>query len=247
MKLFIAENNEALSKKLADDLLSEVEKIAQPLLCVASGDSPAGLYKELSLRLQKQELNVQNWNFVGLDEWLGMNGKEEGSCRYHLDQQLFHPLQIKEERICFFDGHATDPEAECRRIENFIRQKAGIDLAIVGLGMNGHVGMNEPGTGADTAAHLAPLDAVTSQVGQKYFREKQELVAGLTLGIADLLEARSIFLVVNGLHKADIVQQMLEGPISEQLPASLLRQHPALSVYLDKAAATRIGKEHDAS
>jgi glucosamine-6-phosphate isomerase len=240
MKLFIADTYDALSRQTADDLVLLLKEKVQPLLCVASGDSPAGLYRELVNRVQQEELDVSDWYFVGLDEWLGMNGKDEGSCRFHLDQQLFQPMQINENRICFFDGRSDDAEAECGRIEALIAEHGGIEVAILGLGMNGHVGMNEPGTHPSTFAHVAVLDEETKQVGQKYFKQQKQLTGGLTLGIADLQAARNVFLVVNGRHKASIVKRMLDEPVSEQLPVSLLRHHPDLTVYLDREVAEKI-------
>jgi len=116
----------------------------------------------------------------------------------------------------------------------------GITAAIVGLGMNGHVGMNEPGTSPELYSHIAEIDTETQKVGQKYFKEQQHLSHGLTLGIASLMKARHIILLVNGAKKAQIVQKVLEGEISESLPASLLRKHPDLKVYLDKEAASML-------
>jgi galactosamine-6-phosphate isomerase len=247
MKLVVADTYDDSSRQIADAIISSVKDAANPLLCVASGDSPKGAYRELVNRFHQNELHVANWYFVALDEWLGMNGTDEGSCRYHLDQQLFYPLQIAEEKICFFDGRTKDLAAECKRVESFIKEQDGIDVAIVGLGMNGHVGMNEPGTPPDLHAHVATLDSVTQQVGQKYFKQQQQLSGGLTLGVANLMEARKLFLVVNGRHKAEVVQKLLSGPVSEQLPASFLLRHPNLSIYLDKEAAALIKSESYAS
>lgn len=238
MKICIADSYDNLSSQLADHVFEVLQGKGFPLLCVASGDSPKGLYKEITDRVSQQNADVSNWIFVGLDEWLRMNGNDRGSCRFHLDKDLFQPLQVPESRICFFDGRAEDPAAECNRVEAFIQQNGGIEAAIIGLGMNGHVGMNEPGTSPALPAHVATLDAVTQQVGQKYFTQPQTLTGGLTLGMANLMEARTVFLVVNGRHKAEVVQRMVEGPVTEGLPASLLRKHPRLHIYLDKEAAS---------
>jgi glucosamine-6-phosphate isomerase len=243
MKLLLADAYDALSSQAADDLVALLKDKKHPLICVASGDSPAGLYRELVRRVEAKELNVSDWYFVGLDEWLGMNGTDEGSCRFHLDQQLFHPLQINPERICFFDGRSKDAEAECQQVEAFIANHGGIDVAIVGLGLNGHVGMNEPGTPVSARTHVAELDPLTQQVGQKYFTQQTQLSAGLTLGIANLLECRAVFLMANGRHKAEIVQKVLNEPVAVVRPASLLLQHQAFSVYLDKEAASGIEKK----
>ena len=119
-----------------------------------------------------------------------------------------------------------------------LMQHGGIDIAIVGLGMNGHIGMNEPGTSPSLYAHVADIDAITQEVGQKYFKKEQQLTHGLTLGIASLMDAKNIVLLVSGNKKAAIVHKVLEGEISEELPASLLRNHKNFHVYLDAEAAS---------
>ena len=237
MEICIEPSYEALGKRAANDLLRLVADTKNPLLCPTSGSTPAALYKTLVQRLQKENVDYSGWRFVGLDEWAGMNGSDAGSCRDFVDKELFQPLGIKEEMICFFDGTATDLEQECRRVETFINQHGGITVAMVGLGLNGHVGMNEPGTPVTQRAHVAHIAAQTQEVGQKYFTEPKDLSKGLTLGLATLLEAQHVFLLANGEKKAAIVKQIIESPENENLPASLLKQHPNFTVYLDKEAA----------
>jgi galactosamine-6-phosphate isomerase len=166
-----------------------------------------------------------------------MDGNDEGSCRFHLNNQLFNPLRVAPERICFFNGRTKDADKECNDIEQFILLHEGIDLAILGLGMNGHIGMNEPGTSATLRSHVTELDTITKNTAQKYFKEQRQLTKGITLGLTTLAEAQNIFLLVSGAHKAAIVKKMLEDEISEQVPGSLLRNHPGLSIYLDAEAA----------
>lgn len=229
-----------MSKQAAEDVIALLQQSKSPLLCTASGDSPAGLYKELTRRVRDTQLTIDEWYFVGLDEWAGMNGEDEGSCRWHLNKQLFHPLKVAADHLCFFDGRADDMENECKLTENYIHRFGCIDTAIVGLGLNGHIGMNEPGTSPHLYAHVAVIYPLTQQSGQKYFTIPRRLTHGLTLGIADLMDARHVLLLVSGKPKAGIVQQMIEGAISEQLPASLLRQHADCRVYLDKEAASML-------
>ena len=240
MKIFVGDTYANMSKQAANDVINIMQSRKGSLICTASGDSPAGLYKEIAEKVSSKQLSAADWFFVGLDEWIPMNGNDEGSCRYHLNKQLFLPLKTGEEKICFFDGRANDLDAECERTENFIQHHGGIDVAILGVGMNGHVGMNEPGTSVRTRSHVAELAPTTQQVGQKYFKKEQELTTGITLGLSTLMEARTIILVISGKHKADIVQQVLEEPVSENLPATLLRSHPALRIYLDSDAASKI-------
>ena len=240
MQIIIGNSYEAMSKQAFEEVKRIMQDRSNPLICTASGDSPAGLYKELVSSVNSKEIHIADWHFVSLDEWAGMNGDDEGSCRFHLNNELLNPLQIPEERIYFFDGREFDLENECLRIENFISEHGGIEVAIVGLGMNGHVGMNEPGTSRELYSHVAEIDAVTQKVGQKYFKEPRQLSHGVTLGIASLMKARNVLLLVSGGKKAQIVQQVLEGEISEALPASLLRNHAGLKVFLDNEAATML-------
>lgn len=242
MNIFVKDTYEDLSIQAAEQVIALMQKSRHPLLCPASGDSPAGMYQQIVNKVAAQQLDITPWCFVSLDEWVGMNGDDEGSCRYHLNKQLFNPLQVPEKNICFFDGKAKDLDAECRHMETFIEHKGGIEVAIVGLGLNGHLGMNEPGTPFSSRSHVAAIDPVTQKVGQKYFNEPKDISQGITLGLATIMEARHVFLLVSGALKAPILQQVLEGEISESLPASILRRHPHLTVYADKSAAALLRK-----
>jgi glucosamine-6-phosphate isomerase len=242
MKLFITDSYTELSQQAAEDVVQLTATKEAPVVCTASGDTPAGLYQALFDKVKNKETSVADWYFLSLDEWVGMNGNDQGSCRFHLDNQLLNPLKVASDKIIFFDGRANDLQEECERIENFIRISGPIEVSIVGLGMNGHIGMNEPGTSAGSPTHVSQLDEVTQKVGQKYFRTAQELTAGITLGLGTLLASKHIFLLISGAHKAAIVKQVLEGEISENVPGSLLRNHPGLRVYLDKEAAQLLAR-----
>jgi galactosamine-6-phosphate isomerase len=243
MQLFISDTYETMSAQAAEAVMQKITSQSNGVLSPASGDSPTGLYKELVRKLNSEKIDISGWKFVGLDEWLGMNGNDEGSCRFYLNNQLFNPLHISENNICFFDGKAKDLNNECDTVEKFINENGGIDIAVVGLGLNGHVGMNEPGTSPSLHSHVAEIDPLTQQVGQKYFKEKKQISKGLTLGIANIMEAKNVILIVSGNKKAEIVRQILEEEISEQLPASFLRNHKNCSVYLDAEAASLLEKK----
>jgi len=242
MKIIIEDDYESMSAKAADEVMKIIAPLKKPVLCPATGDSPKGLYKEMIGRISQKKTDVSNWYFVGLDEWLGINGEDEGSCRFHLNNDLLEPLCIDENNVRFFDGRAKDIQDEIRKTGSFLQEHGGIDIAIVGLGMNGHVGMNEPGTDPTLHSHISDIDPITQQVGQKYFKQERRLTKGITLGIANLMEAGKIILLVSGSKKAGIVQKVLEGDISEMIPASLLCKHKNFSVYLDKGAASRLSK-----
>ena len=242
MEVFVCNTYKEMSESAAIAVTNYLEKLDSPLICTASGDSPAGLYKELKREIGIRNLDISKWHFVGLDEWAGMNSDTEGSCRYHLNQQLFDPLAINENNICFFDGTAKSLETECKKVEEFISGRSGIDLAIVGLGLNGHIGMNEPGTSPDLRTHIAEIDITTQITGQKYFKTSQNLERGLTLGIANLMEARQVILMVSGTKKASILKRIVEEQTSPPLPAQILKEHKNLKIYLDAEAGAFLQK-----
>jgi len=238
VKIHTYHSYEELSAKAVEHVILLMSGYDKPLLCPASGDTPAGLYRELVERYDSGKFDVANWNFVGLDEWVGLNGSDKGSCRYSLDKELSHPLNIIEERIFFFDGRSANLLKECEYAEQFIREQRGSDVAILGLGMNGHIAMNEPGCTIDGRTQVVELHPITKQVGQKYFSQPKLLEEGLTLGMGTLLESKHIILMVSGKSKALIVSKMLEGSVTNDLPGSLLLNHPSVTVFLDEEAAS---------
>lgn len=244
MKLFIYDTYDGLSRRASEDLIGLMNSSRHPLLCIASGDTPAGLYKNIVEKFQKKELDISGWSFIGLDEWVGMNGENEGSCRYHLNQQFFIPLKIAGDKIFFLDGKKRELEKECENAESFIAQHGSIDIAVLGLGLNGHIGMNEPGTPLSTLSHVAKLDPITQQTGQKYFKERQELKDGITLGMGTLMKSKHIILLVSGLKKAEIVKKLIESEVTESIPGTLLRSHPDLRIYLDSEAASLLSRNN---
>jgi len=243
MEIKIYNTYEELSAKVAEYVIRLMSAYDKPLFCPASGDTPAGLYRVLAERCQDNKCDVAGWNFVGLDEWVGLNGTDEGSCRYSIDKELFCPLSIAKENICFFDGRSVDLPKACAYTEQFIKERDGIDVAILGLGMNGHIAMNEPGCAIDGRTQIVALHPVTKQVGQKYFNEPRVLEKGITLGMGTLLESTHIILMVSGKHKAGIVRKMLEEPVTNDLPGSLLLNHPSVTFFLDADAAANLSNK----
>jgi glucosamine-6-phosphate isomerase len=216
--------------------------LLQPLFVAASGDSPKGLYKELVERNHASTSNISSWYFLGLDEWISLDGNDEGSCHYMLNNDLFFPLHVKDERVCCFNGKTNNTEDECNRIEDFIQQHNGIEVAILGLGTNGHIGLNEPGTPASLRSHVSEIAETTKTVGQKYFSKPQTLTKGITLGIATLMEAKHLILIVSGEKKASILKEALQHSRTEDIPATLIRDHPNFYVYADKTAGKLLQK-----
>jgi glucosamine-6-phosphate isomerase len=240
MKLSIFDTYESLSAFAAEQLLATVKSNPQATLCLATGDSPKRTYQLFVQEAIKQKINLGDIHFVALDEWMGVPPSNPGSCHYFLNENLFSPLQIKRDNIHLFDAFAKDAAKECEKMNDAIKTLKGIDLMLVGVGMNGHIGFNEPGASESHYAHVADLDATTQQVGQKYFSEQTALVKGITLGLAQFFEASKVLMLANGKKKSSIIKNALEGNISTQVPASLIRKHKNSQLLIDSEAASEL-------
>lgn len=226
-----------MSEQAAADLFTFLQKEEKPLICTASGASPAGLYRELVKLVEHSKFDVSNWYFIGLDEWMGMNGDDEGSSRYQLNEQLFEPLKIAEDRIFFFDGTAN-AEEQCKQADGFIASHGGITVSILGIGVNGHIAMNEPGTSPNLRSHVTDILPETQAIGQKYFKEAKQIDKGITMGLTSLNESKLIMLLAAGSNKAESIRRMLHETIGTDCPATFLRDHSNLNLYLDTDAAS---------
>lgn len=240
MQLRIYENYDELSSAAAREIISVVAQKPDAVLCLAAGDTPRLTYSMLVKIAREECINFSSCTFIGLDEWMGITPDNEGSCQYFLRQQIFAPLNISDGQIFLFDALTTAPEEECRRIDNVISGKQGIDLMLVGIGMNGHIGFNEPSEFFSHYSHIVTLGDDTKAVGQKYFREQTTLTLGITLGLKHLMEAKVALLLANGSKKADVIKKALEGNITPQLPASILRNHKNGLIIIDKDAASQL-------
>lgn len=241
MRIHIAEDFEAMSHAAAEDFIERVARIRRPLICLPSGRSPMSFLRILRGHYQRAD-RLPEWYFVGLDEWIGIGEYEQGSCRRFFDDQLFRPLGIGDECICFFNGLAEDLKAECRRTEKFIADHGGIDISVLGIGTNGHLGLNEPGADRQAATFISSLAPSTIEAAQAYFDRPREVSMGITLGLSTLLASRHIQLLAGGTSKAAIIRQVVEGSVTPDVPGSWLQEHPSVTIYLDSEAAASLSQ-----
>jgi glucosamine-6-phosphate isomerase len=228
---------EALSEATVNLIIEVLKKKPDALICIASGDTPLGVCKFLAKSDKKL---FEKCTFVGLDEWVGMDENDEGSCKYGIYQNLLIPLNFPSERIKYFDAKAQDLESECQKINEFIVSRGGLDVMLVGVGMNGHIALNEPNTPFDIYAHVSDLEEVTKSVGQKYFTKETILTQGITLGLAHLQEAKLPILIANGQRKAPVINKALTLEITEKFPASIFQKIERSLVMLDLEAAQEL-------
>ena len=240
MEVIIETDYERMSAATAEHIVAAIQKNPKALLCLAAGDTPRLAYSMIGKIAAEKQINLDQCSFVSLDEWMGIPPQNEGSCQYFLRSVVFGPLHIREDRIHLFDALSTDPAAECEKMDRFIAAKGAIDLMVVGIGRNGHIGFNEPGVPFEKYSHVVDLDEVTRSVGQKYFSQKTELSQGITLGLQYLLESKKAILIANGEKKAEVIRRALEEEISTAMPASAIRKHNNAFVILDKEAASSL-------
>lgn len=240
MEIKIYRDYDALSNSTADEILEAVRKNPTATLCLASGDTPRLAYTLLAKKAIANNIDFLRCTFVALDEWMGIPPDNAGSCQFFLRHFLFDPLQIPESNVHFFDALSVAPQEECNKMNDVIHRKGGIDLMVVGIGMNGHVGFNEPGQSFQQYAHVVDLDETSKVVGQKYFRETTLLSKGLTLGLKHMLEARKVLLIASGLKKAQIIKKTVEEKISPQIPSTSIRSHANGYLMLDEEAASAL-------
>lgn len=226
-----------LSQHTAEHIAAIINQKPDALLCLASGDTPIETYRRFVELAKAGHVDVSQCTFVGLDEWVGFGPEDVGSCSYYVFRDLFTPLNLRPEQIHSFDAKATDLAAECATIDALIDAHGGLDLLLVGMGMNGHIALNEPGTPFTLGCHVAELAESTKSVGQKYFEQQTQLTQGITLGLRHLTQAKEVILLVSGTKKASMLHQALTGPVTEQVPASILQSCQNGLVWVDEAAA----------
>lgn len=229
-----------LSKETGEAIIRFIKNKPDALLCLAAGDTPAGTFSYLVKAHQEGRVDFSSCRFVGLDEWVGLNETNKGSCSYFMYKSLFEPLGINPEKIVFFDACSEDLKAECIRIDNYISLNGRIDLMLVGVGMNGHIALNEPGVSFELYSHVVELDSVTKSVAQKYFDREIMLEKGITLGLKHLTEAQTAIVIASGRKKSSVMKKAIKEDVTSQIPASIIQTHKNGFVFLDEDAAAEL-------
>jgi len=228
-------NPEQLAIHTAKFIIDLVREKPAATLILTSGDTPVLTYKKIVELAQPADF--EQVTIIGLDEWVGIPATSEGSCRYIVEENLLKPLKINPNQYTFFDSMASNLEAECKRVDKLLSEKGVADLIIVGVGVNGHIGLNEPGTSFGNYCHVSELAEITISVGQKYFKSNTPLTQGITIGLKHLLEAKVAILIATGERKAEILKATINQEPNIDLPATVFKLHKNGFVWLDEAAA----------
>jgi len=230
-----------MSRRAANIISAQVIHKPDCVLGLATGSTPVGAYQQLIEWYQKGNVSFAQVHSVNLDEYAGLPGDHDQSYRYFMQTNLFDHVDIKPEWTNVPVGTAADPAAECARYDRVIRDLGGIDLQLLGLGHNGHIGFNEPADAFPLGTHLVDLTESTIQANQRFFASEADVPRqALTMGIRTIMQARKILVVVSGEDKADIVLRAFRGPVTPQVPASILQLHPDVTLVGDRAALRRL-------
>ncbi|PPC74350.1 glucosamine-6-phosphate deaminase [Pokkaliibacter plantistimulans] len=239
MRVVIAPTDQ-IASKAADIVCQQLQRKPDSVLGLATGSTPVALYRELISRYQQQQVSFARVASFNLDEYIGLSSEHPQSYRYFMQQQLFDHIDIAPERTHVPDG-MSEPLSSCQAYEQAIGAAGGIDLQILGIGHNGHIGFNEPGSSLSSHTRIKTLTPTTLEANRRFFRDDEfQPCLAITMGIATILQSRQVLLLASGEAKAEAVQRTVEGSLSAFTPASSLQMHEHAIVLIDEAAASQL-------
>ena len=241
MKIYSTKDYEAMSHKAASILASHVVLKPDCVLGLATGSTPIGMYKQLIEWYKAGDLDFSQVHTVNLDEYRGLAPTHDQSYRYFMQHNLFDHINVKPENTNVPNGLAEDPEAECARYDQIIDSLGGTDIQVLGMGHNGHIGFNEPADYFPLGTHVVDLTDTTINANARFFATRDDVPKqALTMGVKNIMQSRHILVVVSGTDKAPIVKKAFFGPVTPQVPASILQLHPNVSIVADEAALSQL-------
>jgi glucosamine-6-phosphate deaminase len=242
MRARIFPDYEAMSAAAADAVARRVEENPSSVLLLPTGTTPLGMYRRLVDMHRLGEITFSEAAFFNLDEYLGLVPDHPASYHSYMKENFYGLVDADPARIFVPDGAAPDPDAECERYEAAIREFGGIDVCVLGIGRNGHIGFNEPGAPFDSRTRVVTLSESTRLVNASDFEASRAPERAITVGMATIAASREVLLLASGTNKAKAVAAALEGEVSESMPASMLGQHPRATLFLDEDAASDLGQ-----
>ncbi len=220
-----------LSRKAANIIAAQVISKPCSVLGLATGSSPLGTYENLADKCKNGDVDFSNVTSVNLDEYVGLTADNEQSYRYFMDTNLFSKINIDRNKTYVPNGCAEDMKAEGDRYDKLIKELGGIDLQLLGIGLDGHIGFNEPDEFFTKETHLVTLDPSTIEANARFFESKDDVpTKAITMGMMSIMQAKKVLLIANGKNKKEIVEKSFFGPITPKVPASILQLHPDLTV-----------------
>lgn len=241
MKVICTKDYKDMSRKAANIISAQVIMKPNAVLGLATGSSPIGIYDKLIDWYHKDDISFKNVTTVNLDEYRGLARTHDQSYWYFMHEHFFNHIDIDPKRVYVPNGTAQDPEKECLAYDELVRSLGGIDLQLLGIGQDGHIGFNEPGSAFELGTHLVDLDESTIEANKRFFNDDASLVPkqAFTMGIRMIMQARKVVLVVSGEAKSDILRKAFWGPVTPEVPASILQMHPDFTLIADREALSK--------
>lgn len=231
MKFITVDSYEKLSRQAANIISAQVIIKPDSVLGLATGSSPLGTYRQLIDWYKKGDIDFSECISVNLDEYVGLDGENDQSYRYFMNHNFFHAINIKPENTFVPNGCAEDLTAECEKYDARIADLGGIDLQLLGIGLDGHIGFNEPDDYFVKNTHIVELHESTIKANSRFFENEAEVPReAVTMGMVSIMQAKKILLIASGQNKRDIVEKAFFGPITPKIPASILQLHPDITV-----------------
>ena len=241
MRIYKAKDYEEMSRKAAGIVSAQIIMKPDCVLGLATGSTPVGLYKQLIEWYRNGDLDFSGVRTVNLDEYKGISRENDQSYYYFMHQNLFDHVNIPAGNTHLPDGMEPDSEKECRRYEELIQSMGSVDLQLLGIGHNGHIGFNEPADAFDKLVHCVNLTQSTIEANKRFFASAEEVPRqAYTMGIQTIMRSKKILIIANGEGKADIVRDAFCGPITPMVPASVLQLHNDVTLVADEAALSKI-------
>lgn len=241
MRIIKTNNYDDMSKVAANIIASQMILKPSSVLGLATGSSPVGTYKELIKKNQEGDIDFSDVTTVNLDEYRNLPITHDQSYYYFMNDNLFNHVNIDKSRTYLPNGNADDADAECERYENLIEGLGGVDLQLLGLGHNGHIGFNEPADCFKKTTHCVTLTERTIEANKRFFESAEAVPRqALTMGVGTIMKAKKIVVVVSGADKAEALKNCLTGPITPNVPGSILQLHPDVTIVCDEAAYSKI-------
>jgi glucosamine-6-phosphate deaminase len=241
MNVIIVKDYQELGVRAAQLVADQITRKKNTVLGLATGQTPVGMYQELIKKFKKGEIDFSQVVTFNLDEYYGLSPEHPQSYHYFMWDTLFQHININKENIYLLNGITDNIDEECQKYEDLINKRGGIDLQILGIGDNGHLGFNEPAIGLNSKTHLVNLSKATIRANAKYFNDIKEVPRqALTMGIGTIMKAEKIILLASGRKKSPVIVKTIKGPVSTEVPATVLQLHNEVTIILDQDAASKL-------
>lgn len=237
MQLVKVDNYEEMSKKACSIIMEHIQENRNPVIGLATGSTPEKLYSCLIDEYKQGKVSFENVTTFNLDEYVGLKKDDANSYHHYMKEKLFDHVGLGVDQVYLPDGHSEDLEQNCLTYEKQIKEAGGIDIQVLGLGLNGHIGFNEPGTPFSSRTHVVELSQSTRRANARFFSGIEEVpTQAISMGIASIMASKKILLLVSGKQKAEALHRLLTSELTEDFPASILQTHPDVTIIADELA-----------